>query len=528
MGYTNSPLVVYTKLSPNHSGQRTHSIDRITPHCVVGQCSVETLGNIFAPTSRQASCNYGIGVDGRVGMYVKEKNRSWCSSSNANDQRAVTIECASDTTHPYAFKNVVYKKLITLCVDICKRNGKTKLLWLGNKNKTLNYSPKSDEMILTVHRWFANKSCPGDWLYNRLDDLAKQVTAQLGGTQTATPTVTETSSSLYRVQVGAYKNQSNAQKTADKMKAKGFDTMIVKSGSLYKVQSGAFSKKANAEALRDKLKAAGFEAVIVGGTSTATTSESPSTASTDVPKTIWDFLKGKGFNDYAVAGIMGNLYYESGLKPTNLQNTYEKSLGMTDDQYTKAVDDGSYTNFVKDSAGYGLAQWTYWSRKEGLLKAAQAAKKSIGDLGVQLDYLWKELQGYTEVMKVLKAATTVKAASDIILTQFERPADQSDNAKIKRANCGQTYYDKYAGKTSSTSATTTPAKTDTFTPYRVKVNTLVLNVRQKPTTDSAVTTQIRDQGVYTIVGKSNGKGASKWGKLKSGAGWISLDYAKKL
>ena len=118
MAYTNSPLVSYTKLSPNHSGQRTHSIDRITPHCVVGQCSVETLGNIFLPTSRQASSNYGIGVDGRVGMYVEEKNRSWCSSSAANDQRAITIECASDNTEPYAFKDVVYKSLIELCTDM--------------------------------------------------------------------------------------------------------------------------------------------------------------------------------------------------------------------------------------------------------------------------------------------------------------------------------------------------------------------------------------------------------------------------
>ncbi len=181
VGYTNSSLVNYTKLSPNNSGTRTHSIDRITPHCVVGQCSVETLGEIFYPSSIQASCQYGIGADGRVGMYCEEKNRSWCSSSNANDQRAVTIECASDTTAPYAFKNVVYKKLITLCVDICKRNGKKKLLWLGDKTKTLNYSPASDEMVLTVHRWFANKSCPGDWLMARMDDLATQVTKQLGG-----------------------------------------------------------------------------------------------------------------------------------------------------------------------------------------------------------------------------------------------------------------------------------------------------------------------------------------------------------
>lgn len=187
VGYTNSPLVSYTKLSPNHSGQRTHAIDRITPHCVVGQCSVETLGNIFAPAERQASCNYGIGADGRVGMYCEEKNRSWCSSSNANDQRAITIECASDTTAPYAFKGVVYNKLIELCVDICKRNGKTKLLWLGDKDKTLAYNPAANEMVLTVHRWFANKSCPGDWMYQRMGDLAAKVTAKLGGATTTEP-----------------------------------------------------------------------------------------------------------------------------------------------------------------------------------------------------------------------------------------------------------------------------------------------------------------------------------------------------
>ena len=206
MAYTNSSLVSYTKLSPNHSGQRTHSIDRITPHCVVGQCSVETLGNIFLPTSRQASCNYGIGVDGRVGMYVEEKNRSWCSSSSANDQRAITIECASDTTEPYAFKDVVYQKLITLCVDICKRNGKKKLLWLGDKDKTLSYEPKSDEMVLTVHRWFANKSCPGNWMYARMGDLAEKVTAALGGGASGT----DGSGSAQGTQASAFSGLSEA------------------------------------------------------------------------------------------------------------------------------------------------------------------------------------------------------------------------------------------------------------------------------------------------------------------------------
>lgn len=188
---SNSKLVSYTRLSPNHSGVRTHSIDRITPHCVVGQCSVETLGNIFMDTNREASCNYGIGADGRVLLCVDEGNRSWCSSSNSNDQRAVTIECASETYHPYEMNNNVYNSLVKLCVDICKRNGKKKLLWFNDKDKALNYSPKSNEMIITVHRWFDNKACPGDWLYNRLGDLAKKVTEQLGGnSKPKKPTIT--------------------------------------------------------------------------------------------------------------------------------------------------------------------------------------------------------------------------------------------------------------------------------------------------------------------------------------------------
>lgn len=222
MTYTNSKLVSYTKLSPNHSGQRTHSIDRITPHCVVGQLSCESICGCFTSPSRQASCNYGIGKDGRISLCVEEKNRSWCSSSNANDQRAVTIECASDMSEPYAMNNAVYNSLVKLCIDICKRNGKKKLLWLGSKDKCLNYTPKSDEMVLTVHRWFANKSCPGNWLYSRLGELATKVTTELSG---STPSdgkkpVTQ----MYRVrkswsdaksQIRAYKILDNAKKKVD-------------------------------------------------------------------------------------------------------------------------------------------------------------------------------------------------------------------------------------------------------------------------------------------------------------------------
>jgi len=193
---SNSSLVSYTRLSPNHSGQRTMKIDRITPHCVVGQMSVENMGDWFAKSSTQASCNYGIGADGRVLLCVDEGNRSWCSSSNANDQRAVTIECASDSYDPYAINDKVYRSLINLMADICRRNGKTKLLWFGDANKTLNYAPKSDEMVITVHRWFANKACPGDYIYSRLGQMANEVNALLGNANVIPQPVIE---DFYRV-----------------------------------------------------------------------------------------------------------------------------------------------------------------------------------------------------------------------------------------------------------------------------------------------------------------------------------------
>lgn len=166
---------------------------------------------------------------------------------------------------------------------------------------------------------------------------------------------------------------------------------------------------------------------------------------TIVEERIWNHFKAKGFSDCGIAGLMGNLYAESGLCANNLQNTYEKKLGMTDTEYTAAVDRGCYTNFANDCAGYGLAQWTYWSRKRDLYIFAKKAHKSIGNLEMQLDFLIQELQsGYRGVFQTLKTATSVKCASDIVLTQFERPADQSDKVKNTRASYAQKYYDKYA------------------------------------------------------------------------------------
>ena len=219
MAYTNSKLVNYTRISPNRSVNRNHKIDTISIHCVVGQCSVETLGSIFASTSKEASSNYGIGYDGRIGMYVEEKDRSWCTSSASNDNRAITIEVASDTYHPYRVNNTAYKSLIKLLVDICKRNGIKKLVWSTNKSERMNHLNGCN---MTVHRDYANKSCPGNYLYNLHGQIAKEVNAQLSSGTSST-----TKKTLYRVrktwkdaksQKGAFYDLSNAKKCADKNK----------------------------------------------------------------------------------------------------------------------------------------------------------------------------------------------------------------------------------------------------------------------------------------------------------------------
>ena len=255
---SNSPLVNYTKISPNKSSPRNHKIDTVTIHCVVGQRSVETLGNVFAPTSRRASSNYGIGYDGRIGMYVEEKDRSWCSSNAANDNRAITIEVASDTKEPYAVNAKAYAALIDLLVDICKRNGIKELVWSTNKADRVNHKNGCN---MTVHRDYANKSCPGTYLYERHAQIASEVNKRLGSTNIK-PAPEKPSGGLYRVQTGAFKSKTNADAMLAKVKAKGFDTYMVKVGGLYKIQVGAFKVKANAEAMMKKLQAAGFSAFI--------------------------------------------------------------------------------------------------------------------------------------------------------------------------------------------------------------------------------------------------------------------------
>jgi hypothetical protein len=175
MAYTNSPLVNYKKISPNKTINRNHKIDTITIHHMAGNLTVEQCGEVFAPKSRQASANYGIGSDGRIGLYVEEKDRSWATSSPDNDHRAITIEVANDNTKTWTISDKAYKSLVALCVDICKRNGITELKWKGDKKLV----GKVEQQNMTVHRWFAATLCPGDYLYNLHSQIAKDVNAEL-------------------------------------------------------------------------------------------------------------------------------------------------------------------------------------------------------------------------------------------------------------------------------------------------------------------------------------------------------------
>lgn len=331
---SNSSLICYTKLSPNHSGKRTHAIDVITIHCMAGNLSVESCGALFAQSSRQASSNYGVGSDGRIALYVDEANRSWCTSSSANDQRAVTIEVANNGGAPdWPVSDKAYAALLDLVTDICKRNGIKKLMWKADKGLI----GQVDKQNMTVHRWYAAKACPGDYLYNLHSAIAEAVNKRLGAT-------------------------------------------------------------------------------------------------TDAPAST-------------------------------------PSTGTTPAASLKVGDEVEFT---------GSTHYT---------SATATAGKSC---------------------KPGKAKVTAIAAGKAHPYHL-----------ISVSGAGSTVY----GWVNEADISTGSAAA---TPYTVRITTDDLNIRKGPGTGYAVTGSIKDKGVYTIVDESDGAGASKWGKLKSGAGWISLDYAAKL
>lgn len=236
-------------------------------------------------------------------------------------------------------------------------------------------------------------------------------------------------------------------------------------------------------------------------------------------KRIWDYLFSKLSNPYAVSGIMGNLKAESNFNPKNVQNSYESKYG-NDDKYTSDVDSGrrNKDTFAHDSAGYGIAQWTYWTRKRSLYEYAESKKASIGDLDMQLEFLYREMSANGELMRKLKESQSVKKASDAFLHIFEKPADQSTKVEDKRAGYGIEIFKKFAGEQPELVKVEEPANE-----YRVKVEISNLNIRTGPGVNYSLTGNFTGKGVFTIVEEKDG-----WGKLKSGAGWICLKYTKRM
>ena len=500
MGYSNSSLVAYTLLSPNHSGLRTEQIDRISPHCVVGQCTAEGLGDWFHKSSTKASSNYGIDKNGRIGLYVEEKNRSWCTSSNANDQRAVTIECASDKAEPYAMHQVVYDRLVDLCEDICRRNGKKKLLWFGDKNKSLNYQPKADEMLITVHRWFANKSCPGDWLYARLGDLAAKVTSRLGS--------------------------GNVE--------------VISSG----MQAGEFQGLTEEQVLAK-----------VGPLFTADQKKSGILASVSMAQ----FILESGYGKSELALGANNCF---GMKKSLSGNTWSGSVWDGVSIYKKKTQeqkaDGSYVTVtaefrkylnvgdsIADHSAYLLGAKNGEKFRYDGLKGCSDYKKAVqiindGGYATSLTYVEK-LCSIVEKWKLTQYDVTAET-SDVIKYYRVRKnwgdaASQLgaysvfDNAKaMADKHPGYKIYD-WNGKQMypEVMLETAGGMSNVDCPFTVKVSVPDLNIRKGAGTDTAKTGKFTGIGVFTIVEVKNGKGAVKgWGKLKSGAGWISLDFASRV
>lgn len=403
---SNSPLVDFKKISPNKNTPRNHKIDTITIHCYVGQASVESMGNWFAEKSAQCSCNYGIGSDGRIGLFVDENDRSWCSSSSSNDNRAITIECASDRTDPYAINDKVYKSLVELCADICKRNNIKELKWKADKSLI----GQVDKQNMTVHRWFANKACPGDYIYNRLGNIAKEVNAKLGA-------------------VEIVKDEKIGDSTVEEIS---------------KVVYG--------------------EAGVIGTYNSFLA----------VAQCIFDMQDRNGEFGDTVGEVIKHNFSAYGNQNTN-------------DLARKAVRDVFFNGKrrFKDARILQFRSFTKYSDGEGNMDKSKCAS-----LLKKYEYLGKD---------------------------------------AKNDKWGHLYFGQRVESKAESKPVVVPEIKETFKPFQVKVDIPNLNIRTGAGTGYAKTGFFTGEGVFTITEVKEGKGSeSGWGKLKSGAGWISLDYAKKI
>ena len=697
----------------------------IVGNSMASDLSIETCGNWFSNPNAEASSNYGIGSDGRIGLYVDEGDRSWCTSSRNNDHHAITIEVAAYEQDEYACTDEAYEALICLLVDICQRNDIPELRWKNDPDVL----DDPEYQNLNPHRFFASTAClPLDTEVLKKDDGWVQLKDVLLGDEVAAVNGKDLSIEFQLVKniidqkedsvlnlsgieatpdhrmllmdeekklsedvfanvcrekkhriptAGLYKSNKGSQyqnkelelmillnalatyaygidherkmvilsdleeldveavkKCLDKFK---YNYRLMKPNGKFEIVSsdvdllnftyfaldkdrsfgwellkmteeqavyfvklysswnrlekngfyyvntkksldvlsalcathrigvethnnGCFGIRFNSgfisadqltknEPTKNIVTCVSVDAtfilvrqngrtLVVGNcpgeylmsrygdiadeVNRRLNGGAPSTYNkpSSNEEELWNYFAEVGLNPMAIAGVLGNIYAESGLSSINLQNNFESTLGMNDKEYTDAVDSGSYTNFVHDGAGYGLAQWTYYTRKQGLYDWAKECDSSIGDLGVQKTYLWKELQEMIDIAK-LNASKSVREASDIVLLEFERPADQSEDVQILRASYAQEIYDKFVKEE-------TPTEENTFEPFNIQVTADCLNIRSGPGTNFDVTASIMDRGIYGISEVADGPGGTQWGRMSNEWGWIALKYTKKV
>lgn len=508
---SNSPLVSYTKISPNRTSPRNHKIDTITIHCYVGQASVESMGGWLCNPSAKASANYGIGVDGRIGMFVEEKDRSWCSSSSSNDNRAITIECASDKTHPYAINDKVYNSLIKLCTDICKRNGIKELKWKADKSLI----GQVDKQNMTVHRWFKNKSCPGEYIYSRLGKIAAEVNAILGAGGSSTPKPQN------GLQASSLKNLSEAE-------------VVAKVGPLF----------------TEDQKNSGILASI----------------------SLAQFILESGYGKTDLAQEANNCF---GMKTKLSGNTWSGSTWDGKSKYTKITkecydgvnfvdvkaDFRKYPNIEKsigDHSAYLLGAKNGSAYRYAGLKDCKDHKKAIqiiknGGYATDPKYVDKilniidrwDLKKYDceESNKPSKPSKPSGSNTTFPKVPFEvrviiddlnyRPEPSMNCNPLGHTGKGVFTITKVTngwGKLKSgvgwiylenKSYCTILDTVDNS--FSVKVSIDDLRIRKGPGTDYDWTGKYTGKGVFTIIEEHDG-----WGRLKSGEGWISLKYAKRI
>lgn len=487
-----SSLVSMKRTSPNRTSPRNHMIDTITIHCYVGQVSIEDMASWLCNPGAKASANYGIGSDGRIISFMDDNDRSWCSSSSSNDNRAITIECASDKVHPYTINNKVYKSLIELCADICKRHDIKELKWKADKSLI----GRPDKQNLTVHRWFANKACPGDYIYNRLGKIAEEVNVKLGVTN-------KPSKSL---QASSLKNLSEKE-------------VVEKVGPLFT----ADQKKSG----------------ILASVSCA------------------QFILESGYGKTDLAQNANNCF---GMKTMLSGNKWSGSTWDGKSKYTKITkecyDGVNYVDVKADFRKYPSIAESIGDHSAYLLGATNGSKKRYKGL--------KNCKDYHEAITIIKNGSYatdpkyIDKVCDIIkrwnLTKYDLGPD--DNSETQSPESSVTYRvrktwtnassqkgafeelnnakrcaDKYPGYSvydENGKILYTSKKISASVPFEIRVNISDLNIRTGPGTNYAKTGQCTGAGTFTISEVKNGKGSDKgWGKLKSGAGWIALDYAVK-